>query len=68
MLNVNRITKSFNLSSVLKDITISIAPGERVAHAAIDDDDSDVGKALPLLLTQCRVGEGGEQRSQAQYP
>lgn len=30
MLNVNRITKSFNLSSVLKDITFSIAPGERV--------------------------------------
>ena len=30
MLTVNRITKSFNLSPVLKYITFSIAPGERV--------------------------------------
>ncbi|HMT22530.1 MAG TPA: ATP-binding cassette domain-containing protein, partial [Promineifilum sp.] len=30
MFTVNRITKSFNLSPVLNDITFSIAPGERV--------------------------------------
>lgn len=30
MLTVNRISKSFNLSPILKDITFSIKPGERV--------------------------------------
>ena len=30
MLTVNRISKSFNLSPILKDITFSIRPGERV--------------------------------------
>jgi ATP-binding cassette subfamily F protein 3 len=30
MFTVNRISKSFNLSPILKDITFSIAPGERV--------------------------------------
>jgi ATP-binding cassette subfamily F protein 3 len=30
MLTVNRISKSFNLSPILKEITFSVAPGERV--------------------------------------
>jgi ATP-binding cassette subfamily F protein 3 len=30
MLTVNRISKSFNLSPILQDITFSVAPGERV--------------------------------------
>lgn len=30
MLTVNRITKSYNLSPVLNDITFSIAAGQRV--------------------------------------
>lgn len=29
MLTINRISKSYNLSTILKDITFSIAPGER---------------------------------------
>src|SRR5690606_12726697 len=56
MLTVNRITKSFNLSPVLKDITFSIAPGERAG--LIGPNGSGKTTLLRILMGQEKPDSG----------
>lgn len=56
MLTVNRISKSFNLSTILNDITFSIAPGERAG--LIGPNGSGKTTLLRIIMGQERPDSG----------
>jgi len=57
MLTVNRITKSYNLSPVLNDITFSIAAGQRVG--LIGHNGSGKSTLLRIIMGQ-ETADGGQ--------